>query len=374
MKEVEVGDTVQVPEVLEVLDVVGYTPEMVLNDTDYKNLKEIQEFLDQNEFEYHKTEDGMSFILHHNNPDNRRSYQIKYVPSRWYPVASKKYKIEGILGTHFSKLSQKAELEENSFICWTKDYEWRDDRKREVLKSYWTYAANKIKTTFYARECEVKLVPTKEARAFESENCFYGKRGASLNLGLYSKKDKGTVKKGDLLMIYTFGLPYLGGKNASTSNVVEVLRVGTLKFCNAIGGASKLLSYFIRNHRILKVGPRTVEVEDILFFSDYDHNIGSSMDSLSFKFTSYSGGGFMNLWYPGTEEEYIKGREPSRHKWVMEQTRLGKVIPIANAGVKVFNLNVPKYLKENNITEYNPIVEPEKETKVLEDSSLDDFL
>jgi len=327
-------------------NIKGVVPIKELNEADFKNLLEIEEFLVTTEIDFMKSDDGMTFTL--NTDNDKRLYHIKYVPSRWFPVQSPKYKIEGVNGKYFGEQSIKAELEEHSFICWTKDYEWKDDRKREVLKSYWTYEANKIKTSFYARECEVKLVPTKEARQFESENCFYGKRGASLNLGLYSKKDKGPVKKGDLLMIYTFGLPFLGGVKSQKSSV-EVLRVGTLKFCNAIGGASKLLNYFIKNHRTLKIGEREVKVEDVIFYSDYDHNEGSSMKSLAFQFVGYSGSGFMNLWYAGTPEEYIKGREPGRHKWVMEQTRLGNVISIPNAGVKIFNLNIDVYCKENNI-------------------------
>jgi hypothetical protein len=71
------------------------------------------------------------------------------------------------------------------------------------------------------------------------------------------------------------------------------------------------------------------------------------MQSLAFQFVDFSHGGFMNDWFPGTENEHIKGRQPAKHKWVMEQTRLGNVIAIPNAGVKTFNLNIDKYLKEN---------------------------
>jgi len=325
-------------------DAVGYTPVKELNSEDLRILKEIEDFLVLTEISFVKSEDGMTFSLHTDIEDQKRPYHIKFVPSRWFPVNSVKYKIEGVSGRYFSDQTIQAE-KNGEFICWTKDYEWRDERKREVLKSYWTYEARKIKTSFYARECEVKVVPTKEAREFESHHCFYGKRGASLNLGLYSKKDKGHVKKGDLLMIYTFGLPFLSGKNNQASSV-EVIRVGTLKFCNAIGGASKLLKYFIDNHRTIRVGNREVFTQDLVFFSDLDHNEGSSMKSLAFQFVGYSNGGFMNLWYPGEENEFIKGREPGNHKWVMDQTRLGKVISIPNAGVKTFNLNIDTYLKE----------------------------
>ena len=50
-------------------------------------------------------------------------------------------------------------------------------------------------------------------------------------------------------MIYTFGKNFFGKDNS-----IEVLRVGTKKFSNVVGGASKLLKYFINNYPTLKMG------------------------------------------------------------------------------------------------------------------------
>jgi hypothetical protein len=235
--------------------------------------------------------------------------------------------------------SYQAEHEYNSFKCWVKDYEWEDDRKREVLKSYFLYAAGKIKHSFYARDCEVREVNSRLAREFESQNCFYGKRGASLNLGLFNKKEKHDVPKNTLLMIYTFGKNFFG-KN----NDIEVLRVGTLRNCNVIGGASKLLNHFVKNYPTLAIGEKQVPVEVLKFYSDYDHNIGGSMESLGFKFVNYSKGGFMNYWLA---TGHVKGREPGNHKKVMEQMRNGEVLAIPNAGVKTFIMD----LREHNTAE-----------------------
>ena len=231
---------------------------------------------------------------------------------------------------YFYKLSHKAEHTDDSFICWVKDYEWNDPRKREVLKSYWLYAAGKVKNKFYARDCEVKEVPTKEARAFELEHCFYGKRGASLNLGLYTKKEKYGIPAGTLIMLYTFGKNFFGKDNS-----IEVLRVGTMKFCTVTGGASKLLNYFLANYPTLKIGQNDVPVEKLKFYSDYDHNIGGSMEQLGFDFVNYSKGGFMNLWLETGE---VKHREPARHKLIMEKMKEGLILAVPNSGVKTFEL------------------------------------
>lgn len=300
------------------------------NEQDIKNLEEIKQFLDENEIEYSTEYDN--FCLYYGNPDGKRSYEICYVPSHEYPIAYKNYGIEGVEMDHFYQLSHKAEHEQNSFKCWVKDYEWQDPRKREVLKSYWLYAAGKITKKFYARECEVREVGTKEGRAFESEHCFYGKRGASLSLGLYTKKEKHGIPKGTLLMIYTFGLNFFG-KDKS----IEVLRVGTKKAHQVMGGASKLLKHFVKNYKVLMIGGKYYPVQKIKFYSDYDHNIGLSMDQLGFEFVSYSGGGFMNYW---VETGEVKGRQPTKHKWVMQQMKEGKVLAIPNAGVKTFVMYV----------------------------------
>lgn len=297
---------------------------------DLQNLQEIQDFLDENQIEYRKT--GANFCLHYGNPNGRRSYEICYVPSHQYPIAYPKYNITGVDADHFYKLSYQAEHEGNSFKCWVKDYEWRDNRKREVLKSYFMYAAGKIKNRYYARDCEVREVSATVAREFESHHCFYGKRGASLNLGLYLTKWRNGNPPGTLLMIYTFGKNFFGKDDS-----IEVLRVGTVKFSNVAGGASKLLKHFVANYETVKMGKAHVPVKRLKFYSDYDHNIGGSMDELGFEFVSYSKGGFMNYWVESGE---VKGREPTRHKWVMEQMKLGKVLAIPNAGVKTYVMDL----------------------------------
>lgn len=328
-----------------------YTPQ------DIKNLDEIKEFLDSNGIEYSTEYDN--FCLHYGNPDGKRSYEICYVPSHQYPIAYKKYNIDGVGMEYFYNLSHKAEHEQNSFKCWVKDYEWQNERKREVLKSYIMYAAGKIKNTFYARDCEVREVNSKDARAFESQHCFYGKRGASLNLGLYLKKEKHGIPAGTLIMIYTFGKNFFGKDDS-----IEILRVGTKKFCNVIGGASKLLQYFIRNYPTVTMGNQEVPVKVLKFYSDYDHNIGKSMDQLGFKFISYSGGGFMNYW---TETGEVKGRQPNKHKWVMEQMSQGKVLAVPNAGVKTFAL----YVTPEQTVEAEKNVEAKKKALAAETGNID---
>lgn len=298
-------------------------------DETIKNLGEIKKFLDDNNIDYKRGD--RSFCLYYDDP-KKRSYEIEYIPSIEYPIAYPKLGIDGVTKDYFYQKSLEAE-ENNSFKLWIKDFEWNCDKKREVLKSYILHATEKTQNKFYARECEVKVVFSKDARKFEVENCFYGKRGASLNLGLYSKRERNGVPSGTLLMLYTFGKNFFGRKD----NIVEVIRVGTLKYSYVAGGSSKLLKYFINNYKTMTIGKNEIEVEQLKFYSDYDHNIGGSMDILGFDFVGYSGGGFMNYW---TETKEIKNRQPMKHKWVMEQMSLGKVYAIPNAGVKTYVHNM----------------------------------
>jgi len=298
----------------------------VYNEKDVQNLSEIKKFLDDNKVEYSTEKDN--FCLWYDNPNGRRSYEIEYVPSYLYPIAYSKYNIEGVDKGYFFKLSQEAE-ENNSFKLWIKDYEWENQRKREVLKSYILHASDKTTNRIYARDCEVREVDTKIGSKFETENCFYGKRGASLRLGLFLKKEKYGLPKDSLIMIYSFGKNFFGKDNYT----IEIIRVGTLKFHTVVGGPSKLLKHFLKNYKEIQIGKNLIKVKRLKFYSDYDHNIGNSLEKMGFTFLNYSKGGFMNFWLETGE---IKHREPMRHKWVMEQKSKGKCLAIPNAGTKNF--------------------------------------
>jgi len=298
-------------------------------ENDIKNINEIKQFLNDWNIQY-TTVDETIFLLP-SKKEGGRTYEINYVISKQYPESYPKMGIKGVSKDYFFLLSKQAE-DNNSFRLWIKDFEWCNERQKEVLKSYILHAAYKTPHNWYARECEVKVVPTKEAREFEAEHCFYGKRGASLNLGLYSKKEKNDIPAGTLIMLYTFGKNFFGKKEG----VIEVIRVGTRKFSYVNGGSSKLFKHFLNNYKTIQIGNKEIKVEQIKFYSDYDHNIGNSMDQLGFEFDGYSGCGFMNFWI---EEGVAKQRQPMKHKWVMEQMRLGKVLSIPNAGIKRFICN-----------------------------------
>lgn len=291
---------------------------------DIKILDEIKSFLEEEKIPYDTEYDN--FCLNFGTPN---SFEIEYVNSFAHPIAQKKYGLDGISQDYFYNLSRKAEDVDSSFKFWVKDYEWNDPFKKEILKSYILHAAGRTPNRIYARDTEVKVFTNKEIKQFQIENCFYGFRAASLSLGLVLKKDRGDLKKGTLLMITTFGKNFFGKKN----DLVEVFRVGTLKNTQVIGGSSKLFQHFVRNYYYLEIGGKQVPFSKIVYYVDYDHGAGKSLEKMGFTFVRYSGGGFMNL---DTTTGLASHRKPMQHKEVMEKVATGEIIAVPNAGVKVY--------------------------------------
>lgn len=297
---------------------------------DIDNLAEIAEFLDAFNIPYSTEYDNYSFEY---GNGSGRTFEIEYVPSGAAYINYPKYGItDGVELDFFYKMSKHAE-DNNSFKFWVKQFEWEHQYKKDIIKSYILHAAGKTPIRIPARYTEVKTFTNKEIREFQEQNCFYGFRAASLNLGLVLKRDFHFLKKGTLVMVYTFGKNFFGKKD----DMVEIFRVGTLNYCQVIGGTSKLCKHFLNNYPTLEIGKNQVKYNKLVYYVDYDHGIGSSVDQLGFTFIRYSGGGFMN--YDLTTNQ-VTHRSPMQHKQIMERVANREVIAIPNAGVKVYELEI----------------------------------
>lgn len=332
------------------------------------NIKEINDFLIESEipFEIDKDDERIFYL-------NDGKLQIRYVDTENHKMDyTKRFGIKGIEHDYFINIT-KSNKEKGIRTIWIKDWEIEQSntiknmndeelkdyrRKWTVLKSYIKTATGNIDYRFYARDCEIKKLSNKDARPFMEENCFYGYRSASLNLGLFLKKDKNGFKKGDLLMIYTFGHPFF----SKGLYDVEVIRVGTKINCQVIGGASKLLKHFIVNYPKLKIGKKNVDVNKIVFIVDADHNDGRSLETLGFEFVSHDGHGFMNV---DTITGEVFQRKPMQHKLIMEKMRKGEIYSVANAGSIIYLLNRNDYLKELKNIKLSPTKEYTKSNNNL---------
>lgn len=294
-------------------------------------LNEIGEFLTDHQIDYHTEYDN--FCFEYGNGSGR-TFEIEYVPTNAVYINYPKYGItNGVEMDFFFKESKKAE-ENNSFKFWVKQFEWEHPYKKDIIKSYILHAAGKTPIKIPGRITEVKVLSNKEIREFQEQNCFYGFRAASLNLGLVMKKDYQHLKKGDLVMVYTFGKNFFGKKN----DVVEIFRVGTLNYCQVVGGTSKLCKHFLTNYPEIIINKQPVSYSKLVYYVDYDHGIGASVDQLGFTFVRYSGGGFMNY---DLVKDTITHRSPMHHKQIMERVAKGEIIAIPNSGVKVYELDIP---------------------------------
>jgi hypothetical protein len=312
------------------------------------NIQEIEDFLTSNNIQFNKNEDDIkTFYL------NDGAIQVKYVDSENHKMDyTKRFGIKGIKHDYFLNIT-KENRKSNIRTIWIKDWEIEEcktitnimgeelvdyRRKWNVLQSYIKTGTGNVENRFYARDCEIRIVTNKELRPFLEENCFYGYRSANINLGLYLKKDKNGMKKGTLLMIYTFGHPFFSKGNYD----VEVIRVATKLRCQVVGGASKLLKHFIVNYPILIVNKKETVVNKIVFIVDADHNDAKSLETLGFTFVSHEGHGFMNVDVTTGE---VFHRKPMQHKQIMEKMARGEIYSVANAGSIIYMIDRNEYLK-----------------------------
>jgi hypothetical protein len=129
----------------------------------------------------------------------------------------------------------------------------------------------------YARKCKIINISHKEAADFLNQNHIQGSCNASVRYGL--------VYNGELISLMTFGKKrtmMMGGKTNRES--WELLRFCTKLNTIVVGGASKLLSHFIKEQ-----GPKIIES-----FSSHDTSNGNVYKQLGFMESSNSASSY---WY-----------------------------------------------------------------------------
>ncbi len=142
---------------------------------------------------------------------------------------------------------------------------WEDDWdfKKDIIKSQVLNLFNKS-SKIWARKCHVKEIKdSKVVTKFLEENHIQGKVGSSLKLGLYYKEE----------LVTLMTLDHYEGRNKMSKDDWNINR-----FCNKInhsvvGGASKLLKYFIKNYKVSK----------IISYADYDWSNGNLYKNLGFE-------------------------------------------------------------------------------------------
>ena len=149
-------------------------------------------------------------------------------------------------------------------------------------------------------------------REFFNTNNIQGFRGGKTAICLVDDND-------EVYMSYIMGSAFFGKGKYEW----EVIRGATKLGYTIVGGASKIWKYFIE----------TYNPNSCVYYVDYNYFNGNSLKNLpqmQFITTQFS---FKNYW---VDENIVKNREPQRHKEIKQLELEGKVIPIYNAGTKVY--------------------------------------
>ena len=153
---------------------------------------------------------------------------------------------------------------------------WEDDWifRPEIIKSQISNTLGYSKR-IYARKCFVKEVSVKDTRIFLNNNHIQGFTTSKLKLGLYFNDD--------LVGIMTFDK--FEGRKKMTDTEWNLNRFCNKIGFNVIGGASKLLNYFIKNYNVSR----------IISYADRDWSSGNLYYIL----------GFSNIGGNGPDYKYV---------------------------------------------------------------------
>jgi hypothetical protein len=150
--------------------------------------------------------------------------------------------------------------------------------KKEIVKSIIKSKLGIFDNKIFARKCEVKEIQNNVLiRNFIENNHIQGFVGSKIKVGLFYNDE--------LVSIMTFGKKRIAmGNKSPVDNEYEMLR-----FCNklntqVIGGASKLLNFFIK----------TYNPKSILTYADRRYSQGNLYEQLGFKFIENTK---PNYWY-----------------------------------------------------------------------------
>lgn len=195
------------------------------------------------------------------------------------------YSCDDTLSRKYHK--DKSNLAENSgiFLFHIFGYEWTNHR--EVIESMICNLLGKNTNKIYARKTKVIEISDTVCGKFLNENHRQGRTSASIRLGLYYE--------GNLVSVMTFNkLRNTMGQGKDVDNDTwELSRFCNLLNTSVVGGASKLLKYFIDNFIPTK----------IISFSDIAHTRGTLYSNLGFHEVAETDYGY--VWVNSITDQYF---------------------------------------------------------------------
>ena len=188
---------------------------------------------------------------------------------------------------------------------------WEDDWsfKETILKSQINNLLNLNSEKIFARKCIIKEVDVKIARYFLDNNHIQGKVNSTKKIGLYyTVTQSNGVTNNELVSIMTFDQSE--GRKKMEEGGYNLSRFCNKLGYNVVGGASKLLSYFIKEYNPSR----------IISYADKDWSIGSLYYTL----------GFENVGGNGPDYKYIVDNKRV-HKSRYKKSKLKTIISESKA-------------------------------------------
>lgn len=137
---------------------------------------------------------------------------------------------------------------------------------KDIVLSRLLNILGKTKEKIYARKCEIRQISYNESKFFLTENHIQGNCLSKYRYGLYHKNE--------LVSLMTFGSTRINLNSKREEGTFELLRFVNKKNTMVIGGASKLLKYFINE----------IKPKKIISYSDNRWGDGNLYKKLNFTF------------------------------------------------------------------------------------------
>ena len=192
------------------------------------------------------------------------------------------------------------------------EYEWLDKDEQQKIKNHLRniLKANTNKS-IYARKCEIKLINSKQKKAFLDLNHLQGNCPSSINIGLFYNND--------LVSVMCFS------SNTSGDYTYELCRFCSIRNTNVVGGASKLFKYFIDNY--------VKSNETIVSYSNITKTTGKLYGILNFKMDHIS---TPNYVWVNLNNRDVKTRYQTKMKNENETMHNMNYVKVCDCGTKVW--------------------------------------
>jgi len=184
--------------------------------------------------------------------------------------------------------------------------EWR--YKQEIVKSKLNHLLNNNTTNkIYARKCVIREINYSIASIFLETNHLQGKDASLIKIGLFYNDE--------LVSVMTFGKLRTCLGNSNINGQWELYRFCSKINTSIIGGASKLLNYFIKTYNPIK----------ITSYADRRWSIGNLYEKIGFKKISDTP---PNYWYFGRGNSYKR-----HHRFGFAKHTLAKKLKFFDSGL-----------------------------------------